>query len=586
MQLENIEELIKEDTFYKTHGKKYTDKVKYLSKVLIEGETGSGKYKVIPFEAGIGKSRKTDMIISEYLNNLGNRKFLIVKRFNNEAIATANHINSNSILGDSIALAITSENWKILKQNPKVLLKYTVLIISHSRYVRLAGEDIHDRQFFTKDRHTMVIDEALHMPIYSFTEKKYLEILNLLPFSLHPLFVKACEGLFHYLTINKSLLKAKKRSHEIMVFKPKLDKGELAEFKIKFLEKEGILETQKREDVKDFVRGLELFYANTCIFNNNRISTYDRGLTRWGLANNIILDANGMLDKRYEYDPKIEVNRQTKIIDHSTTNFTQIIFNTSTYNIKKTNGKYNKKIAELISSSQKDEDKTLIVTNLKLKDKLERELSEYDILGKVEVSYFGNIVGKNEWREFNKVWILATPHLPMEHYTIMWSMATGQEFHNRFRMDYYAKKGKMAFVKSEFEEIRQGYLAGEIYQAIKRINRDNSHEAAVFVINSDGDVIERVINELKGVKVNSPVELEVESESISRPAKTSKTEELVRYLLSLSQGEYPKKEISSKVDIDKSNFSKYLKSDEVKSLIKEGLIEIKQKSIKRLYPDY
>jgi len=58
------------------------------------------------------------------------------------------------------------------------------------------AQDSFTRGYFTEGRHTLIIDEAVHIPTYSFSELEYREILNILPVTLHQGLGAVCAGLF------------------------------------------------------------------------------------------------------------------------------------------------------------------------------------------------------------------------------------------------------------------------------------------------------------------------------------------------------------------------------------------------------
>lgn len=120
----------RDDAYLKVYGDKYIQKIEYLRKLILEQETGENIFKVVNFEAGLGKSRYTDLIIKQYFDEWNfNRKFLIVKRFNDESERSAQTIQENSFLRDHVVV-ITSENWQKWKKNAKELQSKQVIIIS------------------------------------------------------------------------------------------------------------------------------------------------------------------------------------------------------------------------------------------------------------------------------------------------------------------------------------------------------------------------------------------------------------------------------------------------------------------------
>ncbi|MFP3427529.1 hypothetical protein, partial [Pseudoalteromonas sp. SIMBA_162] len=56
------------------------------------------------------------------------------------------------------------------------------------------------------------------------------------------------------------------------------------------------------------------------------------------------------------------------------------------------------------------------------------------------------------------------------------------------------------FKHEQIEQIRKTAVAGEIYQAIKRVNRDNSRNSLIYVFSKSQDAIDIVLKQLPGVK--------------------------------------------------------------------------------------
>ncbi|MHB8125794.1 MAG: hypothetical protein ACYDEJ_09190 [Desulfitobacteriaceae bacterium] len=221
---------------------------------------------------------------------------------------------------------------------------------------------------------------------------------------------------------------------------------------------------------------------NVCLYNNERLSAFFGSSERWTLQNNIILDANAEIDRRYYYAKDIEIISFPKIFEYSNTVFYPVNFNASKSNIWKTKNYY-EEIAKAVKEKHGSIYKTLIVTHKQDESKLINCLKSVglDDIGRgekyncedVAVAHFGAIIGKNYWREFNQVWVIASPNIPMEVYPLYWCYFAQSVIRNH-KLTMVGSPGKYQFKNAIFEDIRFGCMVSEIYQAIKRINREVS----------------------------------------------------------------------------------------------------------------
>ncbi|MEK4221498.1 hypothetical protein N1I86_05410 [Bacillus sp. FSL W8-0116] len=121
------------------------------------------------------------------------------------------------------------------------------------------------------------------------------------------------------------------------------------------------------------------------------------------------------------------------------------------------------------------------------------------------------------------------------------------------------------------ERIRNSTIAGEIYQGIRRISRENPADAKIYVFSNNQKVIETVLEQLPKIKYNK-CQINVEKREKEQSNKTQKklTEfekkiaEVKSIIIKAKQSGITcmkKKELRNQVDIsDKSNFSKILKA--------------------------
>ena len=79
----------------------------------------------------------------------------------------------------------------------------------------------------------------------------------------------------------------------------------------------------------------------------------------------------------------------------------------------------------------------------------------------IAVAHFGEIIGKNRWKDFNQVWIIASPNIPVEVYALYWCFFAQQSSTDE---NLYLKKpnSKFGFAEQKLEDIRIGCLVSDI----------------------------------------------------------------------------------------------------------------------------
>jgi len=546
-------------------GNDYLNMIDDLRSYIIDNKTEQSEFVVIPMEAGTGKSIQTDIIIGEHIRRGGGRSFLLVKRFNADVEESVTRING--CVGVQLipaAIGITSENWAKHKDQMGGLLEYQVITITHERYKRLCM-DSHIMNYFSSARHTIIIDEGLEMSIYTFSSSDYNYAMDIFPREMHKTIIDVCQGLFNEIERCKSL----QRGNCIIKCKPQpINEWVLLQFE---REVEANLDNiqSNKESGRKFAYMISVLYSNDSFYSNDRITGYDRNFKRIGLSNNIILDANGNIDNQYHYDSNIRVDKQTPIVDHSNWTLRHVKFNTSASNISKSKN-YFDEICKLIAEYKSNESKTLVITQNKHELALKSKLAEYE-LSDVDVAHFGAIIGKNDWREHNQVWIVANPLIPMEVYPIRWAIATGQDIPEDFIQMVYRDK-KFRFVNDDYESMRRGCVIGELYQGIKRVNRDNNQSAEVFIVHSDEDVIRDLEHCMRNIKFGEIIELD----NVTTKGKSTKQtigKRIADYLVA-HPGKNPKHEICEALGIKPNHLSKYLKDAHIRRLCDAGILHI------------
>lgn len=170
--------------------------------------------------------------------------------------------------------------------------------------------------------------------------------------------------------------------------------------------------------------------------------------------------------------------------------------------------------------------------------------------------------------------------MPYETYALKWSCATGQSLENK-NLKLTARKGRLEFHDSELESVRFNDVLKEIYQAVKRINRDNRQAAEVFILTEDERIITGLQRLMKDIQVGAPIDPEFENRNhIS--SEPTRAERLEVYLMELKPGKYAKRDICDALNIAKGNLSTVLKHPRISRLESAGINRCSTRDIQRL----
>ncbi|WP_117161464.1 hypothetical protein [Paraliobacillus sp. X-1268] len=494
--------------------------MEYLTNDIVQKDelfnypTGTNQFKVLGLEAGVGKSRYTDSIIKSYIEdnafNPNSKKFLVVKKFNSEAKHSADFINNTNWFCGNEAVAVDRDNWKEYWQSHLEELKNVqAIFISHARYINLSSNELSRKQF-TEGREILIIDEKIQFQPLIYRDSLYSKVREIIDIDYRKLLDSVCEPLTQY--INEMNKEKKYRQVAKIRFDCSQQVEELIEYLNGFI-KINTLTTKDRNLIEALCNGLPNWYENMNIYNYHNIATNNSGQGYWGLeGNNIILDASANLDGVYKVNKsKFKIINMEKIINHSQSEFHMYKFNTSKTNVKKDKDVYLKEIIEKAVSASGDGQKTLLIGYRDLADDVALMLHEHvsedcvwtDKKDKDKdldyndqsfaISWYGNLVGRNEFRVFDNIWLLTTPNLPMNHYPIHYMQYKSQSIGQR---KLNIKNGR--FKNSVFNDLHRGYVRSEVYQSLKRIQRTAKPLGTFHIVVSDEELIHTVLQEMNG----------------------------------------------------------------------------------------
>jgi hypothetical protein len=271
-----------------------------------------------------------------------------------------------------------------------------------------------------------------------------------------------------------------------------------------------------------------------------------------------------------------------------------IKFNSSKSKINANSSKYFDELVTKILENRKEGEKTLIVTHKdyaqRVYNKLIKYVKEDDMwLDKrdkendpdyddqsIAISWYGNLIGKNWAGNFNQCWIISIPNIPLEHYLIQFLHYSDDKIGNKSTQ---VQKGR--YKNTYFNTVQTGYIAAEMYQSIKRIQRVTKPKGAFYIVCDDECIINLILSQIKNSSITNTIELvftKKETET-SENKKVDQVDKFLEYILQQQNGIYKKSEISKHLGISKLNV--VLLDPRVKTLINKR-IKIHTRTIEKI----
>ncbi|MCM3390225.1 hypothetical protein M3649_19185 [Ureibacillus chungkukjangi] len=516
-------------------------------------------FHVFDYEAGSGKSRNCHKYIAEMTQNYGYR-VLYVQRFVKENLLNETVYAINEHAGKNVAIAFTGEESKI-KERREVAKKAQVICISHKMYIQICKGS---HPGLIDNRNILIIDEFPDLlEKVSLTE----EDIGYLWFSQHkyhnPLLDEFAQMLRDSFSEYSKQTEVDLRNQLIyMGF-------EEQKYEIIKLNLPDMIERTTENKDKELLKKCYHILNNGCFFYENKLHTYNK-IEFAMLENNIILDANGF-DYRYSLTKKFHVRHQPKFFNYAHSTFRHFEVNTSKKELSKQINIYEKILDQITLNLN---EKTLFITDQENQTKLEEKIAQYlssrglndaeiaEIKNeKIKVDYFGNIIGVNYYRDFNNVVVVKTPNYDYLTYALTY-------LYFRSKDDKQIENVEI-FKHETVENIRISIVAGEIYQAIKRINRDNSRKANFYVFTTNQEAVDLILKQLPGIQFKKD-KLSISSKKKASENKATKFEQQVEKVKKMiiewknsGRESVKKKEIRERLvennkEIDKGNFSRII----------------------------
>ncbi|WP_027398376.1 DEAD/DEAH box helicase family protein [Anaerovorax odorimutans] len=522
------------------------------------------KIRVFDLECGTGKTLTSEEALAKMVTET-NRNALFVRMTKEQCRESARRIND--LCKQQIAFVFNNEDVKEEERYEvqKQLYNYRVLCITHQKYLVLQS-DKSNRKFFAKGRHTLVIDEFPND-----IEKLSID-LNL--FDKYKTILKVDTTMIGYydeiiLLLKDYLLANTNTQREFPKFEKVGILSKIDELKRLVRSNFNILEPFAEnitvKAVCNHLDNIKEFYNRTCIYDNGTIYTTNSKYQRWLLDNNIILDASGDLQIAYKSDNGMyKLENLPAVLNHGKWIIYNLIANSTSAGKERIINYY-----DIVNQIIMDNEDCLVVCK---KD----ELKYYDCEHK---AYFGDLIGSNDYRDLKNVVVVHTPNLTDIDYILRYLIYYRDEIDKpnpKGRLIGNGLTSRWEFVSSKFEKIREKWIANEIYQAIKRVNRNMLHDTKCYMICNNTNAVNMVVEKLKNCTVKTIDDLNFEFNyskrneyigKLKQNSYASKFIQLMAELLDRQHSEledkdykYRKKVICKYLNIDSANFSHQITS--------------------------
>lgn len=562
-----------------------------LGNAVKYGTSDAERFHVFAWEAGLGKSTHVNDSVVAYFNELAfednPKKFLIVKKFKSDIYETVEHLKQCEMLkmyGADSVIGLTSEN--VVNYSVDKIKSCLVLVITHQRYIEACDRDL---TYEFGDRDTLIIDEQVQFPITKYGRSEYNDMRKDIHLYEGQLLFDKC-----FLPLLKRLDEIYKEEgyNNIVTFQETFDKDTLKDFKNWV--KDNSKGDKRKRRYKKIIQSLELLQLDTSegLIHNDALYLIDKSIRFRKLKNNIILDASADITPLYRIEDQFTVVESRLCINHSKSNVGYLMVNTSKSSLKKNldfiisdvqnrlKGIKDKKKALLVCHKVNS---TEILTGIRkvLGDNVYIPKGEKDIEASqayAAVDWYGNIVGKNTYKDYDICLIIGTHNMPLPVYLLQFVQYNPKIDVSGFPQKMELKSGK--FENEQLEEFRKAFLAADFYQAARRIQRNQEPKAAYLLYTYDEDVVQTFLNKFNLLTdVIAP-----DTDNVVNATLTTKDEKVIRILEYIRDecavGDVvSKKEISEAMDIERSNLSRYLKHELIYKHEELEHIEIRYKDI-------
>ena len=576
------------DARYKIHRKPKIDysllnqQEEEIRNYILNETTGKDKILVLAYEASMGKSRITDSTLK--LNP--DKKILYVKKFNDEQKVSMQRIldtNENDIFQllvtqRNVVLIDASNSYDYEHNNPGKLKNANIVIISHKRY-QLISNNQKLKKLYSEGRDILIIDEYVEPEVYTLNEEFFRDKSKLFPNDFltgkdhiragDALKIEECfEKIFkmieddkeHKLGTNKNM----RLINIIDDIQDDIDKNidqellSLLKNKVNMLDayykenRKFLLMTSKCKeyeyqeyfDCLKAVLGQQIIYEK-CLKKGRTVFSFHtlNNFSYWTLNHNLILDASGGILYEYKLNPLFQIERKTRVFDYSNTNahfcstksFQTDVQNNYGKNANESIKNFLSILSDYIVGNNKTYDKTFIVLYEKYERLLESLIWKNQHNGKmkglVSVNHYKNLVGKNDWRDFNKIYLPMQFNIPEYLYLLYYSFASNKILIEG-DFEIVVEDDLRKFKNSDIEKVKLGHQVHETYQTLKRINRDNTYKSDFYIITNDERIIGLFPNLFKNIVVKMDFDIPLEEIKTETKKKKKAKWENIKKLMS------------------------------------------------------
>lgn len=489
---------------------------KQLSYEIVYGKN-AGHFAVFDIEAGCRKTRTAEKALVDLYKT--GKKAILVRRTDNDCRESMQNINT--MAGLDIAFAYNNEDVSInnIAKVNSLLPNIPIVIITHQKYTVLM-KDSSKRKTFALNRNTLVIDE-------------FLSTINVISLGVRD--IETYRALFR----NDNILEQafEKAMHQPMDFLTTWNKKDSSRRFITLTDKspakdfdrlnklihsnvsDQLLKTWREKifsnaDIEidvNFVLLNELctvkilceriaeykqLFTGMCLYSDMKLHTTDKRYNYWFLDNNIMLDASGELQIAYSLNQdEFTLQNCEKVLDHSRWKIINIPVTTTTAVKDKILNFY-----EVINNQLKRYGEDILVVGKK---------DEMNLINVPEENkgYFGNITGSNQWYDKKNIAIIQTHNLSDVDYILKYlhysKKAIEESFPLTCKCNGRTVKRMYSFTDKRLEKIRIHWIASEIYQAVKRVNRNMRYATDVLIFINNEEVIELIKSQMKNCIVET-----------------------------------------------------------------------------------
>lgn len=487
-----------------------------LKDEIVYGEN-SGHFAVFDIEAGCRKTRTAESALVDLYKN--NKKAIFVRRTDIDCRESMKNINA--MAGTDIAFAYNNEDVprnQMSKIN-SILHNIPIVIITHQKYTVLM-RDADKRKLFVKDRSTLVIDEFLstiNIITLGYSDiETYRELFENNSVLLHAFDRAMHQPIDFFKTYNKE--KSERRFISLMDKSPaknfntlvKLIRANVSDELLKRWRESIRCKTDAEPQINlllldeictvkmlcEHILEYKQLFTGMCLYSDKKLYTTDKRYNYWFLDNNIMLDASGELQIAYSLNQEeFALQHCEKVLDHSRWKIINVPVTTTTAVKDKILNFY-----DVVNRELKRYGKDILVVGKK---------DEMSLINVPEENkgYFGNITGSNQWYNKKNVAIIQTHNLSDVDYILKYLHYAKKTIEEVFPLTCKCNgrtvKRIYSFTDKRLEKIRVHWIASEIYQAVKRVNRNMRYDTDVLVFINNEDVIELIKSQMKNCSVET-----------------------------------------------------------------------------------